>query len=673
MRQNAFTFSLPYDHFDEFLNDLYNNKARGGVFVDSESIIKKAKEVFEFMQSEEYKKKLIKIEPERLVIENDVNSKIKDINKKINNDLTEDINNDRVKLRKIIGNRKKMKVYKFELVRQLIAGDTFGELALENKSHKRTATIIAYDKCDFAVIKKEEYNILIKDSVKKYKRKFFSLIYSYKIFRNLNCKLFDRDHYNNFRFCRYPKNKLLLQDNVKSNEIFFILDGEFELYIEKNIFEINDIINKLKLFINKNPIILYIKSKNQKIQDLFKSLKNLEKTINQDHINQDTYKEILSKKKTIKLGIYTSRQVIGLENYISYIFDKNNNKSLVNCKCISYFGEFYRILFSKYNLLYQNEKNVRLYSNELVVLNVCHLMKRLLLHKSFELDKIKQEKKMFEKIINTTKLLQRYNKNTVSLEKKNIKTNSFIRIATPIKQNGNDTLNIKYKKNISSDKYDKKKYLKNKTYFKLKSKEIQNKINKKEKLNFSSYSKINIQQKEKKSRCLNSAMIIRKKNNNNSLNNSHLSHNYNNSINKKSKERPLSKYKTRKTIKIPNIYQIFFPLYNEITINSDKDSKLNQQILNVEKLHEDNKNFESITNSPKKINNTHKIDKILFKKLINSFKKSSMMIENISQKNINNNYKNSSNQTNNNNNNLPNNKNIIFSVEDKRKKKINIH
>ena len=650
LRQNAFSFSLPYEQFDELLNDLNKKRTKGGVFIDSELVLIKAKEVMKFIKSEEYKQNSIKILPEKYTSENDVSLDIKDMNEKINNDLKENVdNNDILKLKKITGNRKKMKIYKYEMVRHLTMGDTFGELALESKNNKRTATIIACEKSDFAIINKEEYYFLIKDSVKKYKKKFFNLIYSYKIFKNINCKLFDREHYNNFRFCRYQKNKILLQDNGNCNEIYFILDGEFEIYIEKNIYEINIIINKLKTLINKIEFLSEIKSKNQKIENLFNILNTLENNINKEHINHDTYKEILSKKKKIKLGIYTSRQVIGFVNYINDLFN-NNNKSLVNCKCISYYGKFYRILYSKYNLLYQNEKNVKFFTNELVVLNVCHIIERLLSHKTFELDKIRKEKKDFEKKLNKRKLMKSYNKNVVNLENKKIKTNSFIKMASPLKFNINDNSNINIKQNNYSEirKNAKNKLLqKNKIFLKFKNNEIQNnktkKLFNKEKFkdifNFSEirdYSKINMKPKKKR-KCPNSALVRKKiKNSNSSCNSSGRSKNINKSI-KKCFRKPLSCSKSIKIIEIPNIYQVFFPQFSEISIDRSKENinqnnKFNKQLLSVYKLHEENEKNESITNTIKK-NNFYKNNKLMFKKRINAFKKNNcILMKNNSQK-----------------------------------------
>lgn len=118
LRQNAFSCSVPYEHFDDLMYDLNKNKTKGGIFIDSELLLNKAKEVCKYILTEEYKKKLIKSEPEKFINENDVNEKIKDMSDQIRRELKE-INKDKnnIKIKKILGNKKIMKIYKYEMVR----------------------------------------------------------------------------------------------------------------------------------------------------------------------------------------------------------------------------------------------------------------------------------------------------------------------------------------------------------------------------------------------------------------------------------------------------------------------------------------------------------------------------------------------------------------------------
>ena len=629
IRQNAFSCPLPYEHFDDLLFDLNNNKTKGGIFIDSELILSKAKEVCKYILTKEYKIKLIKNEPEKFINENDVNDNIKNASDQIKNELKE-INKDKnaVKIKKILGNKKIMKIYKYEMVRKLTVGDTFGELALENKNNKRTATIISFDTCHFAIINKDEYNILIKDSVKKYKKKFFNLIFSYKIFKSINIKLFDRDHYNNFRFSRIPKNRIILKDGVKCNEIYFILNGDFELYIEKNIYEINSIIYKLKMSINKMKYLSKIKENNQKIQNLFALLKKIENNLNKENLNQELYEEILSKKIKIKLGIYTAKQVIGFINFINY-FNNNDDLSLFNCNCISYYGEIYKIIYPKFLILYQKEKYVHFYTNELTVLNICHILERLLSHKSFELKKIILEKKYLESKLIKKQLKKNYNKNTVNLENKKILTKSLkfrcISSFPRAKINNDNSYSKMNKSNYSEIRSISKFRVKSSIKTKFLQKNENSQIYSQKNFLYDSINSI----KDNKIQEIPKSAIVRKNirsfqiNNNNFLDYS-ITSKY--KI-KNKKVKSCSDLNLKKTpIQIPNIYKIFFPLFNQITINKDNylevNNKFNKQILKVHKLHEENKN-ESF--------NSNKYSKLSIKKRINTFKRNNYIN---SQKNI---------------------------------------
>ena len=653
LRQNSLIFSIPYENFDDLLYDLSNNKSREGVFADSEYVKREAREICRYINTEEYKQNLIKTDPEKYMSGNDVSSKIKDMNKKIKEDLKKNNENsiNSKKSRNLLGRRKKMKIYKYEMVRYLTVGDTFGELALENKNSKRTATIIAHEDCDFAVINKNEYNLLIKDSLKKYKKKFFILIYSYKIFKEISVNLFNREYFNNFRFCRFSKNRFLLKDGLNCSEIYFILNGEFELYIEKNIFELNIIINKLKSLINNIKFLSIIKLKNKKIHNFLEKLSESEKRINNIDYDQDIYKDLLSKKKKIKLGIYTSRQIIGFENFINFLYDKDN-KSLINSKCISFYGEFYRTSYSKYRYLYENEKNVKFYTNELFILNTCYLIERLLLHKSFELNKIKTVNNNFESIFTERKLMESHHKKKINLENKIILTESFKSITSPKKTNDIKTSPNKIINKFNSYREMRKKnsptkirfikhniFQKNKKIFNLKNINNEKFLKKKFKIiSFKEKSKENIDCSDSKENSntnmkgnnLNDFLnnSIDKTRNPNKLNNFSL-----NSFNTTKKDikikKPLSSSRFEKTaIKIPNIYKIFFPIYSKneenlkFNFNSkensiEKNNKFNQ-MLKVYKLNEEN--LKSQTINVIKNKTFYKKNKLILKEHINYFK-----------------------------------------------------
>ena len=394
LRKNALIFSIQNERFDDFLFDLKNKK----IFSEKKRLISKAEEVYDYLNSEEYinnKNGIKNISPEEYISQFDVDDDIKKYTE-LKIEFDED--------------KRLIKIPNYEMVSQFEAGYTFGELALENINKKRMATIITLTDCDFAVIDKLEYNELIKESVTKSKNKFFDLIYSYKIFDYISYDTFDKKYFNHFRYLRVKKNSYLFKEGDICDNLYFILSGEYELFVDKNIQEVNQMILKLidiidtlkKIIIQENKIInnkitkIEKRKENMKIKQnlnlFFSKFENeikLEEVAyiikNRDIISKKNYigynfNKIISEKREIKLGIYKSRQILGLSDIINRASD---NTSYFNCKCVSFWGELYHIEYNKFKTIYNTEENVKLYSSELIYQNIYYIIGRLLSHKKY--------------------------------------------------------------------------------------------------------------------------------------------------------------------------------------------------------------------------------------------------------------------------------------------------
>ena len=157
------------------------------------------------------------------------------------------------------------------------------------------------------------------------------------------------------------KNSILFNEgDICDND--FILNGEFELFEEKNLQEVNDIILRLKEIVDYLKIIIKKETKkiiNDNTKDKNKynvKIKNnlvnkFEKEINLEEIafiikNKDLvikkkylgniFDQIISEKKIIKLGISNSIQIIGLTDIINRY--SRDDKCFFNCKCFSFSG-----------------------------------------------------------------------------------------------------------------------------------------------------------------------------------------------------------------------------------------------------------------------------------------------------------------------------------------------
>ena len=454
LRQNSLFFSIPNENFDDFLKN-FQNKSYSLLY--KKKIINEAKELYKYINSEEYinnKDKKINITPEKYISLLDI-----DDNVKKNTEKLKYMNNLKLEFEKSDEDKKLVMIPNFEIVSEFNTGYSFGELALEHLNKKRMATIIALTDCDFAVMNKMEYNELIKESYSKSKNKFFNLIYTYKIFDYITHSSFEKKYYNHFQYLKIKKNSILFNEGDECDEVYFLLDGEFELYVDKNIEEVNKIILELKnkidnlkkIIIKENSNYMYnnsnIKNKTyQKIKnnlnEFFNKFENeikLEEIeylikhkelINKKKYLGSNFNKIISDKKRVKLGIYKSRQILGLNDIINR--QNGNNKCYFNCKCSSFFGELYYIDYKKFCSIYENEENVKLFTSELLYQNLYYIIGRLLLHKKYiyEYAKKKQSDFMEYKTQNINNFVNDYtsknSRNAINIMKPQFKINNLI-------------------------------------------------------------------------------------------------------------------------------------------------------------------------------------------------------------------------------------------------------
>ena len=472
LRQNNSNFSIANEKFEDILNELKNINSKESLSYDKRRISKEISELYKYINSEEYinsKKGILNISPEKYMSSIDVEENVKKNTEKLNY-----LNNLNIPFDKRDEDKKLTRIPNYEIVSKFNNGYSFGELALENINKKRQATIIALTDCDFGVINKLEYNELIKESYSKSKNKFLNLIYEYKIFDDIPYAIFDKKYYNHFQYLKMKKNSYLLHEGEKCDDVYFISNGEFELFIEKNIQEVNYLILGLKYMIDdlkktiiketNNKIINY-NSKNKTKEALklksnmnlffskYESELKLEEVAyiikNRDIINDKKYlgkkfNKIVSEKKRITLGIYKSRQILGLNDIINR--SNGNNISFFNCKCSSFYGELYHIEYEKYNSIYENEENVKLYTNELLYQNLYCIIGRLLSHKNYIYDfakkresdimsllfldknKIYKEQNINNIINNSNKTINENQKNSINIMLANkVKFNPFIK------------------------------------------------------------------------------------------------------------------------------------------------------------------------------------------------------------------------------------------------------
>ena len=90
------------------------------------------------------------------------------------------------------------------------------------------------------------YNDVIKSVVEQVREENVDLITSCKIFKNINKGVFNKLYYQKFIGMTYPRYSKVFQEGEQKQYIYFNKDGDFEMKFSKSLFEIGEIIKKLK-------------------------------------------------------------------------------------------------------------------------------------------------------------------------------------------------------------------------------------------------------------------------------------------------------------------------------------------------------------------------------------------------------------------------------------------
>ena len=436
IKYNAGNFSFNSELLSDFLFNLEKNRKKIGVIFKNEKIIDEANEVIKSMRLKRNinNNKMKNYSPDNYISLSDVDEKIKINTQKIKNKDSHENS-----MEKDENERKLVKILIYEQTSTLSKGEVFGENMIESANNKMNHTIISLSDCDIVKINKINYNDLMKVSLAKLKNKFYNLILTYKIFENIPFASFNKKYYNYFKYIKLTKNQLLFKEGDICDNIYFISKGEYELYVDINIHEINKIIIRSKSMIDDLKKFILIERKkilnsNISKKNIYLKLKNnlnqffnkFESEINLDEIiRRIKTKEINSKKhflenkldkyfltkRRIKLGIFKTRQIIGLNDIINR---DEGNTCIFNCKCSSFEGELCYAPYKNFLTIYEIEDKVNLYTSELLFQNIYYIIERLLSHKKIIIDDAAKKENEIESKFNHEDNKEKIPKNKIS-------------------------------------------------------------------------------------------------------------------------------------------------------------------------------------------------------------------------------------------------------------------
>ena len=471
---NSLVYPIPYDNFDIFIKDLSNRTTIAGIYLDAKNAIEKAKEVFEIISKEKEdlsiknNNKTIIISPEEYITKNGVSDNViyntKIINNYINNNFNQVIENDLNKIKLIMKDRKKVVIPKYEIFCELETGEYFGERAMESSGHHREASIISLQEESYlGYINKKDYDLLIHESVDKRNKNIFNIILYFSLYRAINQTLFEKKYLNFFRDKVFDVNSYIFNEGDECGEMHFIIEGEYELSVNKNIIEVNEMIMKYKEILKKI-------SKNIKIDDNYLNSREEGKQNNSLILNQKyrtlVQNKLIMDKKYIKLNILYENDIIGLsdvflyndenENYNNSDNDNNFHKPLfiygeqvkkrclVTCKCLTYNCHTYCLNNNIFYNLYYNEGNYNLSTKHLEIRKICTIIKRLQAHKNYIFSLVNQEQNKYSKKFKKLKIFTKNPKiNIKGKFDQNIYQNIMAEVKPSIDQNDKNNNKLK--------------------------------------------------------------------------------------------------------------------------------------------------------------------------------------------------------------------------------------
>ena len=138
---------------------------------------------------------------------------------------------------------------------------------------------------------------------------------------------------------KFEKGNNLIEQNENGDKSYFIINGDFEIYTNRNIVEINDLIIYYKNYIRK-----YGKKNDYKLYNPYIEIRENEDLTLNKKFKSDEENKILFEKRLLKLSIFQNRDIIGLNDLMIPLNNSISvSKSLVFCKSLTHNSQVYSI------------------------------------------------------------------------------------------------------------------------------------------------------------------------------------------------------------------------------------------------------------------------------------------------------------------------------------------
>ena len=199
-----------------------------------------------------------------------------------------------------------LKLYTYMEVVELSDGNIFGEIALQNNTKKRTATIITKNLCSFGTLTKNIYDLCLRNTQERLKLNKIMFFIDGPIFDGVGQLIFEQKYYNWFKQVEGKNGEYIFKQKAPKKAIYFIKKGEIEMTSKMSFKELNEIIIKMGGELEDE----------QKIKKL---------CVIEPDFKKFYYEEI----HNFKLCRLNKIQITGLD-YLIF-----NNEYICDCKCVS--------------------------------------------------------------------------------------------------------------------------------------------------------------------------------------------------------------------------------------------------------------------------------------------------------------------------------------------------
>ena len=553
------------------------------------------------------------------------------------------INSNKIKNDKLPAkNRKQVTIPEYEYINSFESGQTFGHVALESKTQKRTATAITLEECHLGYLNKNDYLVFVKEVTTKAFQNLSNLIFSYSLFNEIPKKHFESNYIHMFKYIQYERNETIINEGEVSNQCLFLNSGQLILSVNKNIEEVNELIIKLKQI--KSRINKLSKDKTEKY--ITEKKENEELKINKKFL-LDEHKKIIEEKNNIIITYVQNKDILGLSD----ILDPNDNKtSLFDIVCSSYKCDAYYLDRHGLSIIGYREIGVRTEIRKLCNLKLDYYIERLVGHKNEIMKKIKKMENYYFKQFKENEKNEFVSKNQFNFGNKNNFVDNFkLKNAFQIEKNlklpdinSNNNNNLSYHAKIRKQIKEKTLLLENAKHDKIYH-HFPNEIRSiKKKENTLDKYKYLINEKNRYDNVFNALLKERKnlylKNNNSFSYDNNNNNNNNNNIQN-------AIIQTENNINNKNSLRVFSPI--KIKNKKNENENNNKKILNKEKslpkmtINSHRKNYSTniptnYSNYPSYINTVNYIDCLIMDKFNEYY--SLGLLNNSRNENIKNNY-----------------------------------